>query len=288
MIKKQVAGPHQFPKLEPHSPDPTRDALHAYARVMGDWLKSCRPKRKHWWHASLRPSLAGLTTGTVHAATNFELVLDLRESVLLAHTSAGSKLSASLDGQSAADIAEVVNKFLADVGVHAGNAAESDSYGADRFVGYSADRANSIGQALAALDSVMAEFRSGIKEETSPIQLWPHHFDLSMLWLPGEKIDGQDPDNEEYADKQMNFGFTFGDEGIPDPYFYVTAYPLPDGFPGIELPTGAEWHTEGFTGAVLRYKNLIASNDPHGYLLDLWAGLLSGGREHMLARHAAS
>ncbi len=129
----------------------------------------------------------------------------------------------------------------------------------------------------------MAEFRAGIKEETSPIQLWPHHFDLSMLWLPGEKIEGQDPDNEEYSDKQMNFGFTFGDEGIPEPYFYVTAYPLPDGFPSLELPTGTEWQTEGFSGAVLLYKTLINSSDPHSYLLDLWAGLLSAGRDQMLS-----
>ena len=56
----------------------TRDALHAYAGILGDWLKSCRPRRKHWWHASLRPSLAGLSTGVVHAGTEFELELDLR------------------------------------------------------------------------------------------------------------------------------------------------------------------------------------------------------------------
>ena len=42
------------------------------------------------------------------------------------------------------------------------------------------------------------------------------------------KIPGQDPADEESSDKQMNFGFTFGDEGIPEPYFYITAYPLPD------------------------------------------------------------
>ena len=127
----------------------------------------------------------------------------------------------------------------------------------------------------------MAEFRAGIREETSPIQVWPHHFDLSMLWLPGEKIEGQDPDDEEYSDKQMNFGFTFGDEGIPEPYFYVTAYPLPDAFADMKLPAGTHWQTEGFNGAVLLYETLLQSSDPYGYLLSLWDGLLAKGRAEM-------
>ena len=52
----------------------------------------------------------------------------------------------------------------------------------------------------------------------------------------------------------MNFGFTFGDENIPQPYFYVTAYPMPDGLPGTETvrrgrPTALR--------AVLHYDTLL-------------------------------
>lgn len=125
--------------------------------------------------------------------------------------------------------------------------------------------------------------RSRIREETSPVQLWPHHFDLSILWLPGEKIADQDPQDEEYSDKQMNFGFTFGDDGNPEPYFYVTAYPLPEGFPSLQLPPGTRWLTDGFNGAVLPYRSLTESGDPIGCLLDLWNGLMSAGREQMSA-----
>jgi hypothetical protein len=278
-----MTGKQQFPKLELESVGPTRDALHAYARVLGDWLKTCRPKRKHWWHASLRPSLTGLTSGVVNAEIDFELELNLRDSLLSARTSEGAQLSEGLNGQSAADFAQVIDDFLLDSGIDSGDVPAGEPRGGDRFAGNSADHANSLGQVLTAVNAAMAEFRSGIKEETSPIQLWPHHFDLSMLWLPGEKIEGQDPDNEEYSDKQMNFGFAFGDEGIPEPYFYVTAYPLPDELPSLKLPTGTEWRTEGFSGAVLLYETLIKSSDPHGYLLDLWAGLLLAGRDQMLS-----
>jgi len=79
----------------------------------------------------------------------------------------------------------------------------------------------------------------------------------------------------------MNFGFTFGDEGIPEPYFYITAYPLPEVFPGLSLPPGTKWHTEGFSGAVLPYRSLLENTNPADYLVGLWNGLLTAGRKHI-------
>lgn len=260
---------------------PTRDALHAYARVLGDWLKSCRPKRKHWWHASLRPSLTGLTTGVVDAGIDFELALDLRESLLVGRTVDGAQMIEAIDGQPAAELAAKISDFLTADGLDSAGVPAEDSYGTDVFSGYSTENANRIGQVVSAVNAAMNRFRSSIREETSPIQLWPHHFDLSMLWLPGGKIEGQDPDNEEYSDKQMNFGFAFGDDGIPEPYFYVTAYPLPADFPNLRLPAGTEWKTDGFSGAVLLYNTLIESSDPKGYLLGLWTKLLAAGRSRL-------
>jgi hypothetical protein len=63
-----------FPKLDNNDViADTRNAMHAYARVLGDCLKVCRSKRKHWWHASLRRWLKVLTTGMVRATAYFEL-----------------------------------------------------------------------------------------------------------------------------------------------------------------------------------------------------------------------
>ena len=146
---------------------------------------------------------------------------------------------------------------------------------------YSRECAHTLQRAWTAVAAAMEEFRAGIREETSPIQLWLHHFDLAMSWLPGGKVPGQDPENAEYADQQMGFGFTLGDETIQEPYFYVTAYPLPDAFPTLTLPAGTTWQTTGFTGAVLTYRLLVDSSDPRGYLLDLWRGLLLAGRAHL-------
>lgn len=270
-----------FPNLDSYSIAGTRDALQDYARVLGIWLKTCRPKRKHWWHASLRPSLSGLTTGVIHAGVDIELELNLVESLLQCRTSNGEKLTEDLCGQSATEIAASIRRFMIAAGVDSSCIPESADYGTDDFAAYSPEQAYKLGRTINAVSAALGVFRAGIREETSPIQMWPHHFDLAMLWLPGEKIPGQDLENEEYSDKQMNFGFTFGDGLIPEPYFYVTAYPLPDVLPDLQLPAGTRWQTEGFSGAVLLYRDLVENADPKGYLIDLWNQLLSAGREQM-------
>jgi hypothetical protein len=208
----------QFPNLDPPAITGTRDALHAYSRVLGAWSKTCHPKRKHWWHASLRPSLSGLTTGVIHAGIDIELELNLSESLLIGRTSSGERMTEKLHGQSATDLALGIEEFMLAAGIDKSCVPQVDDGTTAEFADFNPEDAFNLGRAINAVSAALALFRSGIREETSPIQLWPHHFDVSMLWLPGPKIAGQDPDNEENADKQMNFGFTFGDESIPEPY----------------------------------------------------------------------
>ena len=270
-----------YPNLDPSAITGTRDALHAYSRVLGAWLKTCQTKRKHWWHASLRPSLSGLTTGVIHAGVDIELELNLSEGLLISRTSSGERLIEELHGQSATDLALGIQDFLIAAGVDSSCVPQIAEDSSSEFPSFNQEDAFKLGRTINAVSAALELFRSGIREETSPIQLWPHHFDLSMLWLPGPKIPAQDIDNEEYADKQMNFGFTFGDESIPEPYFYVTAYPLPETFPKLQLPVGTTWQTEGFSGAVLLYSELLKNTNPKTYLVRLWTQLLSAGRMQM-------
>lgn len=267
-----------FPTLEREPLATTRDALHAYAKVLGAWLKHCRGKRKHWWHASLRPSLNGITTGVVYGPAAFELELNLRESVLKGTASSGAALEEPLRGQSSGELSQTIDEFLAEAGVTDRPELAADSARFD----YAPDQARLAGQAFHAIAAALTRLRARIPEEASPLQVWPHHFDLSMIWLPGEKIFGQDPTDEENSDKQMNFGFTLGDADRPDPYLYVTAYPSPEAMTGLHLPAGTRWITEGFTGAILPYATLINEADPDGYLQTLWEQLIEAAREHQL------
>ncbi len=275
---------HAFPELNAEEIAETRDAVHSYVQVIGDWRTSCLARRKHWWQITVSPSVHGLTTGMIQAGIDFELELDLKADRLLGSVAGGGTLIEPLGGRSGRNLAGVVAGFLTDQGIDSGLVPEDKKRESHDVTasGYSADIADSLGTALRSINAAMAAFRAPIAEETSPIHIWPHHFDLAMLWLPGEKIPGQDPADEEVSDKQMNFGFAFGDAGIPEPYFYVTAYPLPDELTGLALPDGTVWQSEGFSGAVLLYRRLLEEKDPHKYLVDLWNQLLSTSRQHML------
>jgi len=282
---------HDFPSLDALALVDTREACHGYASVLGDWTTSCRARRKHWWQLSLRPSIRGLTTEMIHAeGAHFELELDLASNRLLGEINGKGSFDQPIGNQTADELAEDIRAYLVEGGIHqkfVPTKSPPDGHGpldGDVKAGYSAAIAADFAAVWRAISSAFTDFRAGIPEETSPIMIWPGHFDMAMMWLPGEKIPDQDPTDEEYSDKQMNFGFTFGDEGIPEPYFYVTAYPIPEAFPDLNLPAGATWHTEGFNGAVLRYKTLLASGDPHGELVALWNFMISAGRINLLDR----
>ncbi len=274
MSENSTLQTHAFPRLEPASLPDTRNALTAWSRVIGDLLKRCRPRRRHWWHASLRPSVRGLTTGPIRATVDFEVELDLMASRARLQAPGGDA-SMDLSGQPADELSTWLEEALLQIGVAIPGSPGAATSRQNRLAGYDAGQATTIHAAFAAVAAAMEKFRATLRQEASPIQVWPHHFDLSMIWLPGTKIPGQDPADEEAADKQMNFGFALGDEGIAEPYFYVTAYPMPAALRDVALPAGAHWQSTGFDGVVMLYRDLAAVDDPTEHLVGLWKTLLA-------------
>ena len=88
----------------------------------------------------------------------------------------------------------------------------------------------------------------------SPVRCWPHHFDVGSLIA-------LDADAEPEEARSIGVGFSPGDGSYDQPYFYVTPWPYPDTAALPTLEAGAEWHTGGWTGAVLTADRLISA--PH-------------------------
>ena len=82
----------------------------------------------------------------------------------------------------------------------------------------------------------------------SPVVVWPHHFDLSFLWFATTEATEKAP--------HLNFGFAPFSDGLPRPYFYAYAWPIPPGLLDVKLPPLAQWHTEGWTGVMIPYDSL--------------------------------
>ena len=158
--QETTLGRPDLPQLDDVDFGPTRDALHEYSRVLGDWLKSSRPKRKHWWHASLRPALAGLTSGVIHADPDFEFTLNLRQSQFCVQTSTGEEFRTLLQGQPASEIARLVSDFLLGNGLAQHYFPDSASHSsANTHTGYSAEHAYNLAIVLNFVSAAMEEFR---------------------------------------------------------------------------------------------------------------------------------
>ena len=271
----------QLPELRLTDWNPTRDTLHQYARIIGKIRSRYMPKSKQWWHITLNVSARGMTTTPFPiAGQNLELTLDLAAHRLVIDSSDGWSAALSLADQRAAGLCSRITTTLAATGID----LEPDllaAFDGEEILPYDIEAIGRFRRVISWVDAAFKTFKGGLREETSPVQIFPHHMDLSMNWFSGRLVPGVDPADEENADEQMNFGFVTGDGSIPDAYFYTTAYPAPDNWSDSGLPEGAYWHTEGWTGAVLPYAAVTASDQPLELLLDYLRTLQVHGKKLM-------
>jgi hypothetical protein len=118
--------------------------------------------------------------------------------------------------------------------------------------------AGDFGAALQTVFSGMARFLARRMERTTPLVVWPEGFDLSTLILPGTEIDESQP--------HLNFGFAPFSAGVETPYLYAYAYPTPPGYTPPQLPAGARWNTQSWTGVMLDYELIAGQPDPIGFV----------------------
>lgn len=255
-----------FPELRLETWRATRDTLHGYCKVLGAIRRATSRRQRHWGHITLQTTAEGLTTTPIPASgSSVELRLDLTRHRLEIVASGGERHEQALEGQSAVRFHSEILAVLERLGLQ----PEVDtSTFADEVAGeWNRQAIDNFWRAWVQIDAIFKTFKGERRHETSPVQLFPHHFDLALSWYSGRLVPDQDPADEERSDEQMTFGFTTGDAEIAEPYFYATAYPQPEGFVGSDLPAEADWHEEGFSGAVLRYARLVDSTRAHDLLL---------------------
>ena len=250
-----------LPELRTNAWRPTRAALHAYAQVAGAIRGTFAPREKHWFHVSLRTEARGLTTTPIPARQGtFEITIDLASVRWCVAFSDGRRWQVPLQGQSAAELFAATAPVLVDA-VRIGRVKRAQ-FERKAWPDFSVEAAQHYWRVLSWVDIQLKRFKASHHAETSPVQLWPHHFDIAMLLCSGRKIPGADQSDPDVSDEQLNFGFVPGDDGIHEPYFYATAYPDPMKRMKKRLPTGAYWHTRGWDGVVMPYAQLRRARRP--------------------------
>lgn len=272
-----------FPALPLAEWRATRDTLQAYVTELHAIRAALTPSQKHFAHHSLRAGIRGITTPPIPAgadanAHRFSLTLDLNTHAIVLDTDAGEHWQAPLIGQSPEQFRRQMLDALDGFGIRPRLEARSAR---DETTGYDAAHAQRFWLALRHVDMLFRQFKGELREETSPVQLWAEHFDLAMLWFSGRTVPGAEPGDESYADEQMNFGFSTGDEHIGEAYFYITAYPLPDALPKLALPRDAYWQRDGFQGAILPYRALLTAGNAAALLLQFLRDVQSAGAQLM-------
>lgn len=241
----------------------TRDRLHRWARLAGAVRRQCSPHRKHWWHIGLVPSARGLTTtpfGTPHGCAELELDLHRGELGLTADDAREQRIALSADPARGGR-----DELLAALGTLE-VAVDLPRFDAAAGGEYDAAAARRYLRVLHAVASALRQLQAECHEETSPLQLWPHHFDLALGWFSGRAVPGKEHCEPDDRNESVTVGFSTGDDGDPEPYVYAIAYPWPADIDASPLPVG-RWHGPGWNGGYLPWAEAAASGDPGATVL---------------------
>ena len=127
---------------------------------------------------------------------------------------------------------------------------------------------------LSALYAAAAEVLDEVttaRTDASSVLCWPHHFDIATLLTV-------DDGTEDGVTKTVGVGMAPMGGGFESWYWYVTPYPYPaaDALPSLSPP--GYWHTEGWTGAVLRGTEVapLSANERKETVLDFVTRAIDG------------
>ena len=223
---------------------PTRNYLQDIALVLGALQRGFLPENPHDWQHGLNVNLRGITTqGFLVKGNESFASLDLHVNKVRL-----GRDNWRLGEYDAPEILTNFKAWMSDLGVEL---ALDEPIFSNASKGFDPIQASVYSEVLWWMNDRFGQIKTSLEQGlTSPVLLYPHHFDLSLVWFP--KND----------DKQLGIGFSTGDQVIPEPYVYITSYPEPNGFTDITLPEGCYWQNTEFSGAIMPYSILSKSQDP--------------------------
>ena len=245
--------------------EPTRQTLHWYSKAITAIPRAHAKAHPKWWHVSLRVVADGLVSEKTPLPDGRELWLKMdlvqHKAVLLVDSDPLQEIRLT-DGLTSSEFAAILLGTAAEVGLS--GPFDREKFENEEKREYDPAEVGKFLTALTNADRIYKNHKSSLPGETSPVQLWPHNFDLSVEWF-GTRVEIID--DVEYP-SQLNLGFYPGD-AANSPYFYSNPWPFDrDVLLANPLPPGASWHTESWEGTILPYEELAGEENAAGRLAD--------------------
>jgi len=242
----------------PEDWEDTRATLHAYTFAAGALPRVLSAPHEKWWHTSFEVTPDGLISHSIPLPDGGSATvrMDLRSHEVVLETDTGVARSFPMDdGLTATALGDGLIAAAADLGLEGDYDRERFESGDPRP--YDPEAATAFYDVLEAVNGVFVEHRAELEGDVSPVQLWPHGFDLSFEWF-GTRLEQSEEDGAvvEYP-SQLNLGFYPAGEA----YFYSNPWPFDvEDLINNPLPDGCEWYVEDWQGTRLRYSEL--KDDP--------------------------
>jgi hypothetical protein len=261
----------------------TCTTLHLWSQIVGKIRLATTPWLNHGWHVALYVDATGLTTSPMpRDGGTFELRFDFVDHELACHVSDGRRASIPLADQSVAQFKNATLQMLADFGITVTirdmpcEIAGATPFSLDRATRtYDGDAAQRFHQALAEIDRVFKQFRTGFLGKASPVHFFWGSFDLAATRFSGRRAplyQGTVPGlaaavmQEAYSHEVSSAGFWPGGADT-DASFYSYAYPEPPGFKDAPITAAGAHYSETLREFVLPYEAVRTASDPEATLL---------------------
>jgi hypothetical protein len=281
--ERQMDSEQNWPSLSGW--ESTRDSLHAYAKVAGAPARVLAEPHPKWWHVSLKVEEEGLYSNPMglDALSGRDLQTSLNLHAHTLNVLLDREIERSFDltsGDTATDLGRKLDAVLKDLGISVD--LPEDKYADNSPRSYDPVTAQRYLSAVRAVNRAMETLRAELDGERSPVQLWPHHFDLAFEWFGTKRVTYEQGGEQVEAPAQINFGFAPGDSSYPDPYFYSNPWPFDQGLTSEPLPGGARWFTDGFEGTLLPYEQLAGAEHADERLRSYYRGVFELARPTLL------
>ncbi len=279
-----VPARESWPPLPLEAWQDTCTTLHLWTQIVGKVRLSRSEPINHSWHATLYPTVRGLSTGLVpHGIRFFQIDFDFIDHVLLVQADDGAVARIALQAQPISSFYRALMGELARLGlpcrIHARpnevpDAVRFDEDDAPRA--YDPVYANRYWRVLLQSDRVFRRFRRRFIGKCSPVHYFWGAPDLAVTRFSGRvapRHPGGIPNlpdeitREAYSHEVSSCGFWAGGGPVPFAAYYSYAYPEPVGFPEAAVAPDAAYYDRTLREFLLPYDAVRESSDPDETLL---------------------